>query len=198
MSRQPRLDVAGERLHVFARGVDKCRIVRDDDDREAFLRELGFVIERCAYTCLGYCLMNTHYHLFLRLQKATLSSGIQRLNGCYAMTFNRRHGRVGHLFQGRFGALHVDSDSYFLNLYRYIMLNPVRAGICTRPEDYVWSSYGSTIGLAPPDPLVDDTELLALFANDKATARGRLRTYVDEPDRRKRWGQTRVRPRPAF
>jgi hypothetical protein len=116
------------------------------------------------------------------------------LNGGYAQAFNRRHGRIGRLFQDRFHSVLVEGDGHLFELLRYGALNPCRAGLCDVPEAWPWSSYGSAIGLYPVDPILDEEALLSLFAADRGVARSRLRTYVEDVDLRSRRGQTRVRP----
>jgi hypothetical protein len=138
--------------------------------------------------------MKTHYHALIRLQKLTLSSGFQRLNSRYAQAFNRVHGRRGHLFERRFRDVLVESESHRYEVTRYIHLNAPRANACTRPEEYPWCDYGSTVGLFERDPIVDPRAALELFGSDLPTARRRYRRYVEERDPRARRGLTRVRP----
>lgn len=113
-----------------------------------FLGGLGEVIARFGWLCHAYCLMDNHYHLLIETPEANLSLDMRQLNGVYAQRFNRRHGRVGHVLQGRFKAIVVDRDSYLLELCRYVVLNPIRAGRVEHIERYAWSSYPATIGLA--------------------------------------------------
>lgn len=113
-----------------------------------FLGGLGEVIARFGWLCHAYCLMDNHYHLLIETPEANLSLGMRQLNGVYAQRFNRRHGRVGHVLQGRFKAIVVDRDSYLLELCRYVVLNPIRAGRVEHIERYAWSSYPATMGLA--------------------------------------------------
>jgi putative transposase len=193
--RHPRIELVGATYHVTGRGVDRCRIFKDDIDREEFIRRLGISVTRFDWSVLGYCLMGSHYHLFVCLREPTLSRGIQVLNGGYAQAFNRRHGRIGHLFQGRFHAVLAEGDGHLFELLRYGALNPCRAGLCEVPEAWPWSSYGSAIGLVPADPILDEEALLRLFADDRSAARSRFRAYVEDADLRTRRGQTRVRPR---
>ena len=117
---------------------------------------------------------------------ATLSSGFQRLNADYARTFNRTHRRRGALWQRRFHDPLIESDAHLLEVVRYIALNATRAGLCDRPEDHLWGSYGAAIGEFPPDPLVAEDELLSLFATTSERARQRLREFVEERDPRMR------------
>ena len=103
-----------------------------------------------------------------------------QLNGVFTQTSNRRHGRVGHLFQGRFKAILVDSDAYLLELARYVVLNPVRAGMVRKPQMWLWSSYRASLGLAPAEPFLAVDGLLAQFANRRAVARARYAKFVAE------------------
>ena len=192
--RRPRIQIVGGIYHCTQHGIDDRPIFRGDEDRELFLRYLGEEIARSEWTCLAYSLMRTHYHLLIRLQKETLSSGFQRLNGRYAQAFNVIHGRRGHLFERRFRDVLVDSDSHRYEVHRYIHLNAPRANACSRPEEYPWSDYGSTVGLFDPDWIVNSSQALELFGEDLPTARRRYRRYVEEADVRVRRGQTRVGP----
>src|SRR5262245_34754461 len=149
MSRPLRILAAGALYHVVARGNDRMAIYHDDVDRWRFLANLETVADQYRVECHAYCLMSNHYHLVLRTLEANLSSAIQYLNGVYAQWWNRRHGRVGHVLQGRFKAQLVQREGYFLEACRYVVLNPVRAGLVNDVEDWPWSSYHYTAGFAP-------------------------------------------------
>jgi hypothetical protein len=136
--------------------------------------------------------MTTHYHVVLRLNEGTLSSGFQRLNVRFAQWFNRENRRRGHVFESRFGCRIVDSLHDQLEVCRYVALNPIRARMCNRPEDYAWSGYGAVIGHALPDDIIDIDEARAL-----AGSRVAFRKFVEESDLRIRRGQARARPRVA-
>jgi REP-associated tyrosine transposase len=125
--------------HVYARGVNRCAIYRTRDDRLDFLRLLGDAVRRFRWTCWAFCLMGNHYHLVLDTQQPWLSSGMQWLNGVYAARFNRSHGRVGHLFGARFGAIAIESDDQLEAACAYVLANPVRAGLCARTSDWPWA-----------------------------------------------------------
>jgi len=150
MSRPLRVELAGALYHVKSRGDRREALYDDDADREAFLDVLAEVVERYNWVCHGYCLMTNHYHLLIETVDGNLSKGMRQLNGIYAQASNRRHSRVGHLFQGGFKGILVDKDAYLLELSRYVVLNPVRAGIVSGPEDWRWSSYRATMGLSAP------------------------------------------------
>jgi putative transposase len=139
MSRPLRQDLPDGFYHVTARGVDRGAVFRDDADRVLFLRLLGEAVQRDKWRCHACCLMGTHYHLVVETTQAALSRGLHRLNGLYAQLFNRRHGRRGHLFGGRFHAWFLDDEEHFRHTCDYIAENPVRAGLCAHAEDWPWS-----------------------------------------------------------
>ena len=145
----PRTLVSGLIYHVTARGNAKTAIFVTDADREVFLAGLAVAAHLDGVLCHAYCLMENHYHLLVETPRANLDDAMQRLNGTYAMRFNRHHERSGHVFQGRYGAKLITDDEYAFTVVRYIAANPVQAGVCAVPEDWRWSSYGATIGLAP-------------------------------------------------
>jgi REP-associated tyrosine transposase len=126
MARPLRLEFPGAIYHLTGRGNARQKIFFADPDRELFLDTFGGVVSRYGWICHAYCLMANHYHLLVETPKANLSLGMRQLNGVYTQAFNRRHKRVGHLFQGRFKAILVEKESYLLELCRYIVLNPVR------------------------------------------------------------------------
>jgi REP element-mobilizing transposase RayT len=150
MARPLRLQFPGAIYHVTARGNDRRPIFEDDDDCARFLILLASVVARYRVRCHAYCLMENHYHLLLETPEANLSLAMRQLNGVYTQGFNRRRERCGHLLQGRFGAQLVDGDTYLLEVCRYIVLNPVRAGLVAHPRQWRWSSFRATAGEAPP------------------------------------------------
>ena len=131
MARPLRLEFAGALYHVTSRGDHREKIYLDDQDRRTFLDLLGKEIFQQHWICYAYCLMDNHYHVLIETPEPNLVRGMRRLNGVYTQSFNRRHGRVGHVFQGRYKAILVDKENYLLELCRYIVLNPVRAKIVT-------------------------------------------------------------------
>jgi len=180
MSRPIRIEFPNALYHVTARGDRREDIVDDDVDRQAFVDTLAQVVEQFNWLCYAWCLMDNHYHLLIQTPDANLSKGMRQLNGVYTQANNRRHNRVGHLFQGRFKAILVDSDAYLLELARYVVLNPVRAGMVKRPDKWVWSSYRASMGLAPAPAYLAVDGLLALFAKRRTVAQARYAKFVAE------------------
>jgi putative transposase len=180
MSRPLRISFPGAIYHVTSRGNARAAIFIDDDDRQAFLSLLAFCIGRFNWVCHAYCLMDNHFHLLIETPDANLQEGMRQLNGSYTQKFNRRHGRVGHVFQGRYKGILVERDSYLLELCRYLVLNPVRAKMVGDAGQYTWSSYHATAGLtARPDWLETDW-LLSQFGKRKSTAQSKYSQFVTE------------------
>ena len=129
MARPLRIEYAGALYHLTSRGDRREDIYLDDIDRVIFLEVLAGVCERFCWVCHAYCLMSNHYHLLIETRESTLSQGMRQLNGVFTQRSNHRHHRVGHVFQGRYKAILVQKESYLLELARYVVLNPVRAGM---------------------------------------------------------------------
>jgi len=146
VARVPRTRLPDGYFHVFSRGVASAGpVFRDDDDRETFLDLVWRAARSNGWTCHAICLMGSHYHLVLETQRESLSSGIHRLNWLYAMSFNMKHARFGHVFASRFSARVIESEHYLYDACAYVLLNPVRAGLCDKIDDWPWSY--STYGL---------------------------------------------------
>ena len=180
MARPLRIEFPGALYHVTSRGNARQRVFRDDEDREMFLATLAWVVARFRWRCHAYCLMDNHVHLLIDTPEPNLSRGMRQLNGVYTQRFNRRHRKVGHLFQGRFKAILVEKEGYLLELARYIVLNPVRAKMVKTPERYPWSSYRPMLGVAPVPPALAIEWVLDQFARTRATARRRYAKFVHD------------------
>jgi REP element-mobilizing transposase RayT len=178
--REPRPQFPGAVYHVTARGVRKNPIFTNAKERRCFLALFGQTIAGFSWQSFAYCLMGNHYHLVVATPTANLSAGMHRLNGGYARWFNRVHGHQGHLFENRFHSQLVERDSHLLEACRYVVLNPVRAGLVPEPEHWAWSSYGATIGAETASRLVAVTELLELFGSDADSGRRRFEAFVRE------------------
>jgi putative transposase len=168
----------------MARGNARMRIFEDDREYRYFVSLFADITHQFKIDCLNYCLMPNHYHLTLLPTLPNLSSALRELNSAYAQWWNRRHDRVGHVFQGRFKDQIVQREGYFLNLCRYIARNPVRARLTARPEEWPWSSYRATIGLRPLPEFLKIAPTLSQFGDeDDAQLRARFRAYVQsDPD----------------
>ncbi|KUK27741.1 MAG: Transposase [Acetothermia bacterium 64_32] len=188
MARPLRVEFPGALYHITSRGNAGEPIFLDDEDRLTFLDILAEVVKRYRFLCHAYCLMGNHYHLLIETQEANLSRGIRQLNGVYTQAFNRRHGRYGHLFQGRYKAILVEKDPYLLEVARYIVLNPVRAGVVKQPGRWRWSSYRSTAGLEEPPSFLEVEWLLSQFAPDLERARRMYRRFVAQGKGVELWG----------
>src|SRR3972149_8400468 len=136
MARPFRLEFPGALYHITSRGNARQEIFLDDDDRTNFLNLLGREVEQQRWNCHAYCLMSNHYHIMIETPEGNLVLGMRRLNGAYSQEFNRRHGRGGPLFQGRYKSTVVDPESYLLELCRYVVLKPVRAGVGEQPRGW--------------------------------------------------------------
>ena len=180
MSRPLRIEYPNAVYHVTSRGNERKRIVRDNEDRRKFIQVLKDMIEQYQVLCHAWVLMDNHYHLLLETPQANLSRAIRHLNGVYTQAFNRRHYRVGHLFQGRFKSIIVEKESYLMELCRYLVLNPVRAGRVKHPRSWAWSSYPETAGEKPPSSWLSIEWLLLNFSSRRKIGQKAYREFVAE------------------
>ena len=155
MARPLRIEFPGAVYHVTSRGDRREPIVLGDEDREDLLGVLGQALHRFDACALAWCLMDNHYHFVLHTRQPNLSLLMRHINGVYTQRFNRRHGKVGHLFQGRFKAILVDRDAYLLEVCRYVELNRVRAQLVDHPAQWPWCSYHALTGLRPAPDWLD-------------------------------------------
>ncbi len=165
MSRPLRIEYSGALYHVTCRGDRRGAIYRTDSDRTVWMHMLAASCSRFNFRIHAFCQMGNHFHLLVETIDGELAGGMRHLNGCYAQYFNRRHGLVGHLFQGRYKAILCQKDSYLLELARYIVLNPVRAGLVQSPIAWPWSSHRYVLGLTPKavPAWFDRQEILSRF-----------------------------------
>jgi putative transposase len=161
--------------HVTMRGNDRKEIFRDDVDREMMLQLFAQAAERFQLEVFAFCLMSNHYHIFLRTPEGNLSPAFHWINAVYTQRFNRRHGRCGHVFQGRFKSVIVTRDAHWHQLSIYIHLNPVRAGVVTDPADHPWSSYRDYIQESPRYRWLSPTPILSGFGPQPAVQRKQYR-----------------------
>ena len=171
MARPLRLEFAGALYHLTSRGDHREKIYLDDQDRRTFLDLLGKEIFQQHWFCYAYCLMDNHYHLLIETPEANLVRGMRRLNGVYTQSFNRRHARIGHVFQGRYKAILVDKENYLMELCRYIVLNPVRAKIVATAEKWPWSSYRANAGESVCPKWLAAEKVVSLFSGRRSSYR---------------------------
>ncbi|MFZ5569185.1 MAG: REP-associated tyrosine transposase [Thermodesulfobacteriota bacterium] len=180
MARPLRIQYPGAYYHVTSRGNERKAIFKSDRDRERFLIYLATATERYQAVIHVYCLMNNHFHILLETPAGNLSRIMRHINGAYTTYFNTKHKRSGHLFQGRYKAYLIDGDSYATELSRYIHLNPVRAGIVEKPEQYQWSSYAAYIGKTKPPAWLKCGFILGYMGEKDLNARKQYRSFVNK------------------
>ncbi|MFN3480992.1 MAG: REP-associated tyrosine transposase, partial [Thermodesulfovibrionales bacterium] len=178
MARPLRIEYEGAVYHVTSRGNRQKPIFKDEVDRELFLSILEDVNKRYNWLCHAYCLMNNHYHLIIETPEGNLSKGMRQLNGVYTQMFNKRHKKVGHIFQGRYKAILIQKESHLLEACRYVVLNPVRAKIVQKPEDWKWSSYRGTVGLDNPHSCLTTEWILGQYSKRKRQAEKKYSEFV--------------------
>lgn len=159
MSRPLRLEFANAIYHVTSRGDRREPIFDDDEDRRCLLDLVAEAMARYDAALWAYCLMDNHYHFVVQTRLPNLSLLMRHINGVYTQRHNRRHGKVGHLFQGRFKSILVDRQAYLLEVCRYVELNPIRARLVDHAGDWPWSSYRAHVGSAMSVPWLASTQL---------------------------------------
>ena len=180
MARPLRIELAGGLYHVTSRGDQREDIYLNDDDRREWLQIFSHVCQRFNWVCHAWCQMSNHYHVVVETPDANLSAGMRQLNGVYTQWFNRTHNRVGHVFQGRFKGIMVEKDSYLLELARYVVLNPVRAGMVRDTVRWPWSSYHEMIGGRETQDWLQTDWLLAQFGTQRQRAINKYIEFVRE------------------
>lgn len=178
MSRPLRIEYAGALYHVTARGDRQATLFRDDSDRSVWLSVLDLVCQRYNFVVHGFCQMTNHYHLVIATVDGNLAQGMRLLNGAYSQYFNRRHDLVGHVFQGRYKAILVQREAYLLELTRYVVLNPLRAGMIRTLDDWPWSSHRYVMSSTPPPRWLEVRAILDQFDPDPAVAIGLYQQFV--------------------
>ena len=161
----------------MSRGNRKAVIFEDDADRRRFVRLLGEAAGRYRLLCHSYCLMGNHYHAVIECSDANLSAAMSWLNGVFAQYSNRRHGRTGHLLQGRFKSVLIGNDTYLRAANTYVLMNPVKSGLAEDPSEWRWSSYRATVGIEAPPLWLDLSWLNWVFGG--RTLRDAQRSFKD-------------------
>jgi len=180
MARPIRIEYAGALYHVTSRGDRREDIFVDDEDRLIWLDVFAQVCSRYNWRCHAWCLMDNHYHVVIETIEGNLSQGMRQLNGVFTQKTNRRHSRVGHVFQGRFKAILVQKDAYLLELARYVVLNPIRAGMVSDMLDWKWSSYLAMIGGVTCSEWLERDWILNYFGSSRKVAVINYENFVRE------------------
>lgn len=180
MARPLRIEYPGAFYHVTSRGNERKDVFKSQRDRDKFIEYLASATERYGAVIHAYCLLSNHYHLLLETPEGNLSQIMRHINGAYTTYFNVKRKRTGHLFQGRYKAILVEADEYATELSRYIHLNPVRAGMAVRPEEYQWSSYRSYIGQAKAMEWLQTEFILGCFGGKAPEVNNKYRQFVED------------------
>jgi putative transposase len=173
-------DTAQGLFHVTCHAVWDLDLFRDDVDRMNYCVQLAATTARLGWECLGVCLMTTHVHLILGVEDGVLPDGMQQVSFRYAVGFNTRHRRRGRVFGSPYGLRRMGDDADLLGVYRYVMLNPVEAGLVERPEEWPWSSYAATLSLSETFPFVNAGRILGCLGGPEEIAAARLRAFVEQ------------------
>ncbi len=183
MARKPRIQFEGAFYHIIVRGNQRQDIFVDETDRHQYLERLHRYGNKCDFILYAYVLMTNHVHLLIETPKDPISRIMQMINFTYTQYFNKKYGKVGHLFQGRYKSYLCDKDNYLLSLVRYIHDNPVRAGLVKEAGAYEWSSHGDY--LQGTKGLVDTDKMLRLFSERPGIARRKYMEFMTEgePDK---------------
>lgn len=178
MTRPPR-DLAPGIQHIGVSAAGAAPYFQDDLDRAIWLRLFVATSVRHGWRPLAVCLLSTHWHAIVEISDGSLALGMHRLVGGYSRRFNDRHARTGYLVRGRYWSRRKDSPAAVLQAFRYLARNPSEAGLADRPEDWRWSSYGTTIGVSDMFDFVDATDVLAEFGSTRTAQIRGLRRFID-------------------
>ncbi|MEX0942002.1 MAG: transposase [Pseudomonadales bacterium] len=178
MSRPVRIEFPGAHYHVTSKGTNEQDVFLDDEDRAVFLNVVEGVVSRFGWLVHGYVLMQNHYHLVVEVPGANLSKGMRQLNGVYTQHFNRRHGREGSLFQGRFRSILFEPASYLLPLCRHVVLNPVRVKATRSPNSYKWSSHRATYGAVKAPGWLHTAAILDSFGKRRKESQRKYQDFI--------------------
>jgi putative transposase len=180
MARPLRIEYPGAVYLVSTRGAGGRAVFDSDEDRALFLDILGLVLDRFGWVCHAYCLSDDRYHLLIETPQANISRGMRQLNGLFTQRVNRRHDRLGHVFQGRFKAVVIEKEAWLLELCRHVALIPVQAGLTGHAGDWPWSSYAATAGLISEPDFLTAGWILEQFGSSQRAAQAEYRQFVED------------------
>lgn len=180
MARPLRIEYPGALYHIMSRGNAYQDIYLNEEDRQAFLKNLEHCINLHNLVCHAYCLMSNHYHLLIETPDANLSQAMRDINGNYTQWFNTKHSRVGHVLQGRYKAYVIEKEPYLLEVVRYIVNNPVEAEVTKHAKDWNWSSYKATAGIVRVPKWLESDFTLSLFSKERKEAQKQYRKFVKD------------------
>jgi len=180
MSRPLRLAFEGACYHITSRGNRRDKIFLSNNDKEVFIEKLNETLNKYSFICHAYCLMDNHYHLFIKTPNGNISEGMHHLNTSYTNWFKARHKIVGVIFQGRYKSILIDEDNYAVQLTTYIHLNPVRARVVKKPEQYIWSSHLDYLGKKKSLDNMNNDFVLKQFNRDNKKAREKYVSFIRE------------------
>ena len=178
MPRPPR-DLAPGIRHLGVSAAGSTHYFEDDLDRATWLRLFLATVQRYEWRCIAVCLLSTHWHAIVDVPARSLPDGMHRLVGGYTKRFNGRHTRAGYLVRGRYWARRKDTSEEVLAAFRYVARNPMEAGLVDRPEDWRWSSYGTTVGVSEMFRFVDARDVLGEFGTTRSSQIQGLRRFVE-------------------
>lgn len=182
MPRKSRVDAPGALHHIIVRGIERAKVFRNDTDRNDFLSRMGKLVTETKSRCFAWALLSNHFHLLVKTGRVPVATLMRRLLTGYAVSFNRRHRRIGHLFQNRYKSILCQEDAYLLELVRYIHLNPIRAHVVENIETldhYPYSGHSAVMGKVERQ-WQNVSEVLRLFGDRTGTARRRYRVFVEK------------------
>jgi len=204
MSRQARIRIPDGVYHVTTHGDGDMMVFDGPSDKWRLLDLLADTAKELDWAMYAWCVMGNHYHFLLKTPDDNLSEGMHHINMSYGEWYNKSRGRHGHVFQDRFFSILITEDSHLLEASRYVVLNPLRAGLVTTPQEWRWSSYGTAVLGAPSGVSLRDRELMGMFGREEAESRELYREFVQagiglkKPDflltgRARQWAESKGR-----
>ncbi len=178
MTHMLRIHAPGLYMHIYARGNNKENIFHEDADYKRFLTRLDDYRSDLQFKLYAYCLLPNHFHLLLQVNQIPISKIMQKFMTSYTMYFNKKYHRTGHIFQGRYQSIIIDKDSYLLQVFRYIILNPIKVGLADYPDQYIWSSYSHYFTDLKLKPIVEREEILSMISENPEKQKEQVKKFI--------------------